>query len=192
MPTEPGSVNTLIVYASVKGYTQRMAEAHAEGVSAAGGHPTLKTCEEVSKEDLAACDALILGTPIHMGGMDWRMKRFVDTVCAPLWQKGVMTGKAGGVFASGGGYGDAGGGIELCMLGMFSNLAQLGVVMVPLPPETPGFAHGGTAWGPYVRSQAASKAYLAPDELPLTASRSHGRNIATLAECLRQQRIFAH
>jgi NAD(P)H dehydrogenase (quinone) len=46
-------------------------------VTVAGSHATLKTPEEATSGDVGAADALILGPAVHMGSMDWRVKRRV-------------------------------------------------------------------------------------------------------------------
>lgn len=171
----------LIVHASTKGHTFIAAEAHAEGAAIAGCDPQVLSADEMTPGHIEGCDALVLGSPVHMGAADWRMKRFIDTVCGPLWMKDSLIGKVGGVFATGGGYGNAGGGVDLCLVGMFCNLAQLGFLMVPLPRNSPGFEAGGTPWGPYCRSQRPDLSYAAIDAMPIQACVAHGFNIATVA-----------
>lgn len=176
--------NVLIVYASTRGYTKRLAQAHAEGVLAAACDAVLRNVEDATLADLQRANALILGTPIHMGTADWRVKRFIDTVCAPMWRSEMFLGKVGGVFATGGGFGGGGGGADLCLVGMFSMLAQLGMLMTPLPPNAPGFARGGTAWGPYVRTQDESLEYVEIDTMPVETGIAHGHNVAQLSAVL--------
>ena len=63
----------LIVYATDYGNTEKMARAVAQGVeSVEGASAVLKTAEEAKAEDILAADALVMGTPVHMGSMDWR------------------------------------------------------------------------------------------------------------------------
>lgn len=181
----------LIVYASQKGYTERAARAHADGVHQVGGVAELARAEEATSGQLEACDALLLGTPIHMGSADWRMKRFIDQVCGPLWSKQALAGKVGGAFVTGGGFGSAGGGVELCLMGLLCNLMQLGVLPVPLPRHAAGFARGGTPWGPYCRTQRENLQYLHPDELELDACRAHGAHVAQLAMRLGRSPLYS-
>jgi len=144
--------NVLIVFATDWGSTKKMAEAVAAGVAMVeGAQAIIKPAEEATAEDVEASDALILGSPVHMGSMDWRVKRFIDDVCGKLWMADKVVGKAGAVFVTGSGYGNAGGGCELAMLAMMNNLAELGL-LVPLPKNTPGYPKGGLQWGPYGRS----------------------------------------
>jgi NAD(P)H dehydrogenase (quinone) len=180
----------LIVYASVKGHTLRAAEAHAQGVDLSGNEARLVSADDATPDLVGDCQALILGSPIHMGTADWRMKRFIDTVCAGNWMKDTLIGRVGGVFVTGGGYGNGGGGADLCMIGMLSNLAQLGFIVVPLPRNSPGFDEGGTPWGPYCRSQRPDLQYPGVESLPIRACVAHGFNIATLSARIGREGAF--
>ena len=138
----------LIVYASDHDGTGRMARALAQGAETVEGcKAKLIKADEATSEDVLAADALVLGTPVHMGSMDWRVKKFIDTQCAGLWMGDKVIGKVGAVFACGSGYGGAGGGCELTMLSMLNNLAELGMVLVPLPKNSPGYDQAGLQWG---------------------------------------------
>ena len=186
--------NVLIVYATDWGSTKKMAEAVAAGVETVEeGQATVKTAEKASVEDVAATDALILGSPVHMGSMDWRVKQFIDRVCSQHWMGDNVVGKVGAVFASGGGYGNAGGGCELAMLAMMNNLAELGLLLVPLPKNTPGYPKGGLQWGPYGRSMTEDLQPIeggVPDER-LEAARNHGANVARVAAAITGKTLFA-
>ena len=183
----------LIVYATDWGSTKKMAEAVAAGVDTVeGSQATVKTAEEATVDDVAAADALILGSPVHMGSMDWRVKRFIDQVCGQLWMADGFVGKAGAVFATGGGYGNAGGGCELAMLAMMNNLAELGLLLVPLPKNTPGYPKGGLQWGPYGRSMTEDLKPIeggVPDDR-LEAARNHGANVARVAAAIKGRELF--
>ena len=187
-------VNVLIVYASDWGSTKKMAETVAAGVETVeGAEATVKTAEEATADDVAASDALILGSPVHMGSMDWRVKRFIDHACSQLWMADKIVGKVGAVFVSGGGYGSAGGGCELAMLSMMNNLAELGLLLVPLPKNTPGYPKGGLQWGPYGRSMTEDLQPFdggVPDER-IKAARHHGANVARVAAAVKGTRLFA-
>ncbi len=166
-------VRILVAYTSYYGGTKKMAEAIA-----AGANGELKEVSEVKA--IAEYDAIILGTPVHMGGPDWKVKKFIDEVCSQHWMDGAFTGKVAAVFASGGGFGKAGGGAELAMLTLLNNFAQLGMIIVPLPKTTPGFESGGLQWGPYGVSE----------ELETEAALHHGKHVANLTKVLRGKKIF--
>ncbi|MCB2191646.1 MAG: NAD(P)H-dependent oxidoreductase [Deltaproteobacteria bacterium] len=185
--------DVLIVYATDHKGTFKMAEKVGAGVeSIEGCKAILKTAEEATSDDIMAADALVLGSPVHMASMDWRMKKFIDEQCSGLWMGDKVAGKAAGVFACGSGFGNAGGGCELTMLAMLDNLAELGMVLVPLPKDSPGYAKGGLQWGPYGRAHNED---ISPIKGGLPEERSevciqHGKNIARVAEAIRGKKIM--
>ena len=182
----------LIAYATDWGSTKKAAEAVAEGArGVAGTQVTVKNVEEVAAEDLTGSDAVILGTPVHMGSPDWRVKKFIDQTCSAMWMKDAMVGKVGAVFATGSGFGNGGGGNELTLLALLSNFAELGMVLVPLPKNTPGYARGGTQWGPYGRSMGENMEQTGLADERLEAARHHGANVARLAAALAGRKVFA-
>jgi NAD(P)H dehydrogenase (quinone) len=182
----------LIVYATDYQNTFKMAEAVAAGVnSVTNCTAVLKPAEQAGAEDLADCNALILGTPVHMGSPDWRVKKFIDSVCSQAWMKDAMVGKVGGVFVSGSGYGSSGGGAETTMLALLNNIAELGMIIIPLPKSTPGYAEAGLQWGPCARTASSSFEQLGVSESALKVAKNHGANIARAAAALASTRIFA-
>lgn len=183
--------SVLIVYASDYGNTKAMAEAITEGVtSVAGVTATLKTADEATDHDINAHDALMLGSPVHMGSPDWRVKKFIDTHCSGVWMRDGAVGKVGAVFGTGSGFGSAGGGIELTLLAMLNNLAELGMLIVPLPKNTPGYTKGGLQWGPYGRSgdEKLDPIGLQPEQL--VAARAHGANVARVTALVAGHQLF--
>lgn len=71
--------NTVVVFHSGYGHTQRVAQAVADGagaqllaIDAEGNLP------EGGWELLAAADAIIFGSPTYMGGVSWQFKKFAD------------------------------------------------------------------------------------------------------------------
>jgi NAD(P)H dehydrogenase (quinone) len=183
----------LIVYATDHGGTGKMAHALASGVeSVEGCTAKLIKAEEATADEVMAADALVLGSPVHMGCMDWRMKKFIDTQCAGLWMGDKAVGKVGAVFACGAGYGGGGSGCELTMLAMLNNLAELGLVLVPLPKGAPGYSQAGLQWGAYARAHNDDLSPIEgglPEESTLSA-RSHGVHIARVAQALAGKTIF--
>lgn len=181
----------LIVYASDYGNTRKMAETVAAGAgSVADTQVVLKTAEEATADDLQAADALILGSPVHMGSMDWRVKKFIDTVCSKFWMKDTAVGKVGAVFATGSGYGNVGSGAELALLSMLNNLAELGTIIVPLPKSTEGYAKSGLQWGAYARSAGENLEQTGVSDDSLVAARRHGVHVARVAAALKGRTIF--
>ena len=95
-------VRVLVAYHSLRGTTEQMAGAVAEGARTVPGTTTVvKRIEEVTKQDLEAADGIALGTPAYFANIagtakvaidDWNWKLKVD-----------FTDKVGGAFATGGG-----------------------------------------------------------------------------------------
>lgn len=184
-------VKVLIVYASDHGSTEKMANAVADGVKLVpDSMAELKKAEDAKMDDLVSCDALVIGTPVHMGSVDWRVKKFIDTVCSGAWMQDKIVGKVGAVFASGGGYGNCGGGCELTMLALLNNLAELGLVIVPLPKSTPGYPVAGLQWGPYGRAHAEDGSPKGLSDEQLVSSNHHGKHVARVAKALKGLTIF--
>lgn len=73
------SKKIVIVYFSGYGHTRRMAEAVAQG---AGGELLAIDAEgqlpEGGWEQLAAADAIVMGSPTYMGSVAWQFKKFAD------------------------------------------------------------------------------------------------------------------
>lgn len=185
-------VKTQIIYATDYGNTKKLAESVAAGAqSIKDTQVSLKLAEEITAEDLTSSDAIIVGSPVHMGTADWRVKKMIDIVFSGLWMKDALIGKVGGVFASGGGFGNAGAGCELTMLGLLTNFAELGMIIVPLPKNTPGFRSGGLQWGPYARSGGVNMEHVGVSNDSLEAAFHHGASITCLAEKLKGQTFFA-
>jgi len=134
-----------IIYHSVKGHTERIAEAVAEGVEATGGCSSrLIRCQDARAEHVTGCQGLILGSPTHMGNVSAPMKAFMDDVIASVWMKGGIPGAVGSAFTSSGSlHGDQ----EFALLAMLVTMFQLGMTLVSLPPGLPenkvlGYSHG--------------------------------------------------
>ena len=182
----------LVVYSSDYGSTKGMAEIVAEGAAAVDGvESILKSAEETTAEDMTSSDALIFGSPVHMGSLDWRMKKLIDTVCSGLWMENALKGKVGAVFTTGGGFGLSGGGAELAMLSMLSNFSELGMILVPMPKDTPGYNLGGLHWGPHIRTMDDSMQPMNQDKATFETARRHGRHVAQLAKLIGGREIFA-
>ena len=182
----------LIVYATDHGSTKKMALAIASGVqSVPSVIVEIKTAEEVTADEMTSSDAVLVGSPVHMGSPDWRVKKFIDTVCSKLWVNDSMIGKVGAVFTSGGGFGNAGGGCELTVLSLLNNFAELGMIIVPLPKNTPGYALGGLQWAPYGRAHSEDGTPTGIAEERLEAAFHHGANVARIAAALQGQNLFA-
>jgi NAD(P)H dehydrogenase (quinone) len=182
----------LVIYASDYGNTEKMAQAATDAIAAlADTTVIMKKAEDVTADDFTGSDGVLIGTPVHMGSMDWRIKKMIDTVCSGLWMQDKLNGKVVGVFASGGGFGGAGGGVELTFLAMLNNFAELGMIFVPLPKMIEGYKKGGLQWGPYGRSADEDMNHGGVSEEVLTLTGKHGVHLARAAKALKEADIFA-
>jgi len=83
----------IIVYESKFGNTRLAAEAIAEGMSGAGVEAVLSELKGVEPESLAGFDAILVGSPNHMGGATRSIRKFIDKL-----GKLELEGKAVAVF----------------------------------------------------------------------------------------------
>lgn len=91
------SKKIIVVFHSGYGHTKRMAEAVANGagaslmpIDAEGNLP------EGGWEQLAAADAIIMGSPTYMGSVSWQFKKFADASSKPwfsqIWKDKIAAG----------------------------------------------------------------------------------------------------
>ena len=73
-------MKTLIVYDSVYGNTEQIAQAIGEAI---GGEVSLARAAEVDVSELKALDLLVVGAPTHGGRPSPGMRDFLDKVQAP-------------------------------------------------------------------------------------------------------------
>ena len=170
-------MRVLVVVASATGRTARMAEAVAAGAAEAGADATVRRADACSEADLAAADAVILGSGVHMGGIESSMRVFFERM-APLWLSGALVGKLGAAFVSAGA--GARGGAELALLSLLANLAEHGMLLVSMPNRLEAFGAGGCHWGPVAWTNPRS-GRSGPIEEHLVAARAHGRHVAQCA-----------
>ncbi len=177
----------LIVVDSWQGHTAAVARRVADGVRAQGGHMVMRSADDATRADLIVADALIMGSAVHQRAMTWKMKRFVDEVCEPAWFYDDLVGRVGAVFTAGGGAGDAGGGAEAAQLGMLTNLAACGMILLSLPKDTPGGEFGATQWGPTIKSTTDDMRPIPPEQMAKEhqiAFFHHGANVVRVAQRL--------
>lgn len=170
-------MRVLIVVASRTGRTARMAEAVAEGAKDAGADVVVRRAEEAGGDDLLAADAVILGSGVHMGGIESAMRAFFERA-APLWLQGALQGRLGAAFATAGA--GARGGGELALLALLAFLAENGMLLVPAHSRLDGFAAAGCHWGPIAWTNPRQGA-AGPTEAHLRLARAHGRHVAECA-----------
>jgi NAD(P)H dehydrogenase (quinone) len=75
----PADVRVLVVYHSVTGNTEKMANGVAEGAKTVPGTDVnLKKVADVTADDLLTSDALIVGSPVYYANMSGDIKSFFD------------------------------------------------------------------------------------------------------------------
>jgi len=136
----------------------------------------------VDQQDVADCDALILGSPTRFGNMASAVKYFLDGT-ASEWFSGTLAGKPAGVFTS---TASMHGGQEATLLSMMIPLLHHGMVMVGLPYTEPALSQtqrGGTPYGPSHVSGPDSDQAMDNNERHLC--KVLGRRVADIAGRLR-------
>ncbi|KAI9794494.1 MAG: Minor allergen Cla h 7 [Candelina submexicana] len=161
-----------IVFYSMYGHIQKLAEAEKKGIESAGGTadlyqipetldnavlakmhaPPKDSTIEVLKdpETLEKYDAFLFGIPTRYGNFPAQWKAFWDRT-GVQWQTGAYWGKYAGIFVS---TASAGGGQESTVIASMSTLAHHGIIYVPLGYREvfPLLAdlsevRGGSPWG---------------------------------------------
>ena len=90
----------LVVYDSKTGNTEKMAQAIGEGIREAEMEVEVKRVDDTSLTDLAAADAIILGSPTQFCTMSGKMKAFIDKSIEIYPHK--LQNKVGAAFTSSG------------------------------------------------------------------------------------------
>ena len=201
-------MKVLIVYYSMYGHINRMAEAIAEGAKSVKGAEVVlrRVPETLSQEvlvkmgaveaqkkfenvpiatvdELASADAIIFGTPTRFGNMCGQMRQFLDAT-GGLWAKGALVGKVGSVFTSSA---TQHGGQESTLLSFHITLLHQGFVVVGLPYSFQGQMRNDeiTGGSPYGASTiAGTQGERTPTENELQAARFQGAHVATIASKL--------
>jgi len=201
-------MKVLIVYYSMYGHINRMAEAIAEGAKSVKGTEVVlrRVPETLSQEvlvkmgaveaqkkfenipiatvdELASADAIIFGTPTRFGNMCGQMRQFLDAT-GGLWAKGALVGKVGSVFTSSA---TQHGGQESTLLSFHITLLHQGFVIVGLPYSFQGQMRNDeiTGGSPYGASTiAGTQGDRTPTENELQAARFQGAHVATIASKL--------
>jgi len=179
-------MQVLIAYHSDYTHTQAVADAIAAGATAALADANevpdiaLKQAVDVHLDDMRFADVLIFGSPVHMGSMAWQMKQLIDSG-SKLWMAGELEGKIAGVFATYGGYGGAGGGVEQTLVALHANFLEHGMLVCGFPRSLSGYAHAGLHWGLAVRTGNEEGMPEGIDEAALLAARAYGSHVIETA-----------
>lgn len=161
----------LVVYYSRNGTTAQLARQVCRGVeSMPGATARLRSVPPVSAEserpvvaspdqgapwatvdDLAACDGVILGSPVRFGNMAAPLKYFLDQTSG-LWLRGALVDKPAAAFTSSQ---TMHGGQESTLLSMMTPLLHHGMLIVGLPFSEPDLTRTQSGGSPYGATHVA-------------------------------------
>ena len=194
----------LVLYYSMYGHVEKMANAIAEGARSVNGvEVTVKRVAELMSEETAKkagvktdqaapvaspkelgdYDAIIFGTPTRFGNMAAQMRNFLDQT-GSLWLSGALVGKVASVFTSTG----TGGGNESTILTFIPTLLHHGMIYVGLPYACPeltdvGELKGGSPYG--AATIAGPDGSRQPTAKELNMARFQGAHVAKIAAKLK-------
>lgn len=192
----------LVLYYSMYGHTETMANAVAEGARSVNDtEVTIKRVSDLMPEDvarkmgakldqtapfatvaeLADYDAIIFGSPTRFGNMCAQMRNFLDQT-GGLWAGGKLIGKVGSVFTS---TGTQHGGQETTITSFHTTLLHHGMIIVGVPYSCQELSNmseitGGTPYG--ASTLAGSDGSRQPSENELKIARFQGSHVAEVAK----------
>ena len=163
----------LVLYFSRRGTTSALAAQVARGIVDHGEFEArLRTVPPVSattdrtapvvpdegaiyctKDDLAGCAALALGSPTRFGNMAAPLKHFLDGT-ADLWMSGALVGRPAGLFTS---TASMHGGQESTLLTMMVPLLHHGMLITGIPYTEPALLSTRSGGSPYGASHIADR-----------------------------------
>ena len=190
----------LVLYYSMYGHTETMANAVAEGARKVQGvEVAVKRVPELVPEDvarkkgmkvdqaapvakveeLADYDGIIFGVPTRFGNMVSQMRNFLDQT-GGLWAKDAFVGKVGSAFTS---TATQHGGQETTLITTYVNLLHFGMVIVGLPysekrQNTLEEISGGSPYG--ASTIAGGDGKRQPSENELAMARFQGEHVAKI------------
>jgi NAD(P)H dehydrogenase (quinone) len=192
----------LVLYYSMFGHIEIMAQALAEGVREVEGvDAVIKRVPETlpegqalamgvkidqpapiaTVEELPDYDAIIFGTPTRFGDMTAQMRSFLDHT-GKLWTNGRLIGKVGSVFTSSA---TQHGGQESTILSFHTTLLHHGMVIVGVPYSCTEQMRtdeitGGSPYGAGTITGADGKRMPSANELGI--ARFQGKHVAEIAK----------
>jgi NAD(P)H dehydrogenase (quinone) len=188
----------LVLYYSRYGSTANLARQVCRGIDGvAGAASLLRTVPPVSPEneqrlpeipgsgppyatrdDLARCSGLVLGSPTRFGNMAAALKYFIDGT-GTEWLAGTLRGKPAGVFTS---TTSLHGGQETTLLSMVLPLVHHGMVWVGIPYSEPALTSTRSGGTPYGASHLApGQDDTEPSAEETAVARHLGRRVAEAA-----------
>ena len=190
----------LVLYYSMYGHIESMAQAVAEGARETGAEVTIKRVPELMSpeiakaagakldqaapiatiEELPGYDAIVFGAPTRFGNAAAQMRNFLDQT-GGLWYQGKLFGKVGSVFTS---TASQHGGQETTLTSFHTTLLHQGMIIVGLPYSFSGQTRldeitGGSPYG--ATTIAGGKGERMPSENELAGASFQGRHVAEIA-----------
>ena len=194
----------LVLYYSMYGHIEIMANAVAEGVrSIENTEVVVKRVPELMSEEVArrvgakldqpapiatvdelpSYDAIVFGTPTRFGNMCAQMRNFLDQT-GRLWLSGGLIGKVGSVFAS---TGTQHGGQETTITSFHTTLLHHGMIIVGVPYSCQEIMNmneitGGSPYG--ASTLAGGDGKRLPSDNEIKIARFQGAHVAQIANKL--------
>ena len=204
-------MKVLVVYHTVYGHVQALANAVVEGAKEVEGvevvlrrvrefpdnvqymqkengyayqvYQAQQSIPECTVDDLREADGVLFGSPTRYGNMTAQMKALIDST-AQLWLNGSMEGKPAGVFTS---TASTHGGQETTLVTMMIPLLHLGMMILGVPYSLPGMIHtdarGGTPYG--ATTIAGPTGQLQPTADDLAIAKAQGKRVAEMTLAVR-------
>ncbi len=142
-----------------------------------------KKYEAPTEADAEWADAIVFGTPTRFGSISAELKAYIDGL-GGLWFQGKLNGKVGSVFGS---TSSKHGGNESTLLSIYTPMAHLGLIIVPLGYADEAMFKAGT---PYGATHVSNRDTLKPDADHLAVARFQGRRVTSVAKGLRSAQII--
>lgn len=194
-------VKVLVLYYSMYGHTETMANAVAAGargiegvevdikrvpdlvpedVARAAGAKLDQGAPIAAVDDLPGYGAIVFGTPTRFGNMCAQMRNFLDQT-GKLWMKGTLIGKVGSVFTS---TASQHGGHETTITSFHTTLLHHGMIVVGVPYSCRELMNmteitGGSAYGAGTLAGGDGRRQASDNELKI--ARFQGAHVAQVA-----------
>jgi NAD(P)H dehydrogenase (quinone) len=130
-----------------------------------------------SKEDLAGCAGLALGSPTRFGNMAAPLKHFLDGT-ADLWMQNTLVGRPAAVFCSSG---SQHGGQESTLISMMVPLLHHGMLIIGIPYSERALNETADGGSPYGASHVSGRLGATLSTHERTLAESLGARLARLA-----------
>lgn len=200
----------LIAFYSRNGSTEALAKAIAEGAKSEAADVRMRRARDLvsedimrkvpgwpessarmiqeygvpSEEDAEWADAIIFGTPTRFGNVSSELKAYIDSL-GGLWFQGKLNGKVGSAFTS---TSTPHGGNETTITSLYTPMAHLGLIIVPLGYADPAMFRSGT---PYGASSISGQNNAPPTPDDLEVATFQGRRVTHVAKALKAAAITA-